>query len=263
MNEISRHSATRLGEDLFRLSEPVSQIYERDGIEGLRSVSGLSGRIELAIRSLIVTGKLPMPDRLRGEMDPVELLRSVPGIGRVQAERLHHDFGIDTLEDLEAAAHGGRLGRIEGFGARRIAEIKHSLASQLGRARPVSRDTAADVPVGELLDIDREYRESAAAGLLRKVTPRRFNPNGEAWLPILHTERGERRYTALYSNTATAHKTDSVGDRVLIYWNSGEGRERQSTVLTAHQGPANGQRVVSRRETECAAYYQGRLAHAA
>jgi hypothetical protein len=47
----------------------------------------------------------------------------------------------------------------------------------------------------ELLDVDREYREKAAAGQLRSIAPRRFNPSGEAWLPVLHTQRRERHYT--------------------------------------------------------------------
>jgi hypothetical protein len=64
----------------------------------------------------------------------------------------------------------------------------------------VSRDSKSCLT--ELLDVDREYREKAAAGTLRLIAPRRFNPTGEAWLPVLHTRRGQRRYTALFSNTA-------------------------------------------------------------
>lgn len=252
----------RAAMSLRRLSEPASQIYALEGVEGLRKLPGVGDRIALAIRNLIVTGKLPMLDRLRGEMDPVEVLMSVPGIGRVQAERLHRDLGIDSLEDLEAAAHDGRLGTIEGFGTKRIAGIIDSLASRLGRVRPVPAVTTTEVPVEELLDVDREYRESAAAGRLRKIAPRRFNPKGEAWLPVLHTQRGERHYSALFSNTARAHELGKTADWVVIYWDGGAG-ERQSTVVTAHQGQLRGQRVVRGRETECAEYYKMRPPHAA
>lgn len=252
----------RAAMSLRRLSEPASQIYALEGVEGLRKLPGVGDRIALAIRNLIVTGKLPMLDRLRGEMDPVEILMSVPGIGRVQAERLHRDLGIDSLEDLEAAAHDGRLGTIEGFGTKRIAGIIDSLASRLGRVRPVPAVTTTEVPVEELLDVDREYRESAAAGRLRKIAPRRFNPKGEAWLPVLHTQRGERHYSALFSNTARAHELGKTADWVVIYWDGGAG-ECQSTVVTAHQGQLRGQRVVRGRETECAEYYKMRPPHAA
>jgi len=240
-----------------RLCEPVSQIYEREGTAGLRKLPGVGDRIVIALRDLIVTGKLPMLDRLRGEMDPVEILTSVPGIGRVQATRLHHDIGIDSLEDLEAAAHDGRLASIAGLGEKRIAGIVDSLASRLGRVRPIVAAVADQLPVEELLDVDREYREAVAAGTLRKIAPRRFNVKGEAWLPILHTQRGDHHYTALFSNTARAHELGKISDWVVVYCDSGSG-ERQATVVTAHRGPLSGRRVVRGHEAECAKYYEGR-----
>jgi putative hydrolase len=86
------------------------------------------------------------------------LFASVPGIGRVLADRLHEELGLEA----------------------------------------------------ELLDVDREYREKAAAGELQQIAPRRFNPSREAWLPILHTRRGNRRYTALFSNTARTHRAGNA-----------------------------------------------------
>lgn len=238
-----------------RLPVPVGEIYERDGMEGLRKLPGVGDRIAIALRGLIATGQLPMLDRLRGEMDPTEILMSVPGIGRVQAERLHRDLGIDTLEDLEAAAHDGRLATIAGFGAKRIAGIVDSLASRLGRVRAWAVPSRVEVPVTELLDVDREYRESAAAEKLPKIAPRRFNPKHEAWLPVLHTQQGPRHYTALFSNTAHAHDLGKTADWVVIYWDNGDG-ESQATIVTAPQGPLAGLRVVRGRENECAVHYR-------
>ena len=37
-------------------------------------------------------------------------------------------------------------------------------------------------------------------------------PMGEAWLPILHADRGKWHFTALFSNTARAHELDKVRD---------------------------------------------------
>lgn len=244
---------------LRRLNRPVGQIYENEGIEGLRQLPGVGDRIAFALKDLIVTGKLPMLDRLRGEMDPVAILMSVPGIGRVQAERLHHDLGIEHLEDLEAAAHDGRLATLEGFGEKRVAGIVDSLSTRLGRIRQPIPVSTVGVGVRELLDVDREYRDGAAAGTLPKIAPRRFNPSGEAWLPALHTQRGSRHYTAMFSNTARAHDLGKTSDWVVIYWDSAPG-ESQATIVTAHQGPLEGRRVVRGREPECAEYYGVRAA---
>jgi len=79
---------------------------------------------------------LAILERLRGESEPTKLLASVPGIGRQFAVRLHHDLGIETLEDLEAAAHDGRLEEVLGFGPKRLAGIRDSLAHRLQRVKP-------------------------------------------------------------------------------------------------------------------------------
>jgi len=36
------------------------------------------------------------------------------------------------------------------------------------------------------------------------MTPYRFNPEHNAWLPVLHTRFGPWRFTALYSNSDLA-----------------------------------------------------------
>ena len=250
----------RAGETLHRLERPVTDILNAEGMEGLQQLPGIGESLARSIRDLVNTGRLPMLDRLRGEADPVTLLASVPGIGEAMAKRLHHDLGIDTLEELETAANDGRLSEIAGIGEKRLAGIIDSLAGRLGRVRGRFGETAPRAPgletsVGELLEVDREYRERAAAGTLRTIAPRRFNPTGEAWLPVLHTQRGSRHYTVLFSNTARAHQLGKTRDWVILYFDDGRG-EHQCTVITAQQDPLKGKRIVRGREAECAAYYR-------
>ena len=70
---------------------------------------------------------------------------------------------------------------------------------------------------------------------------------------MLHTRRGSRRYTALYSNTARAHRAGKTRDWVIIYFYDGDHHERQCTVVTETRGPLAGSRVVRGREAECGA----------
>lgn len=246
-----RVQAYRRGaETVRRLPRAVSEILHEQGIEGLRGLSGIGDRLARAIRDLVVTGRLPMLDRLRGAAHGLELLKTVPGIGSAQAAHLHDELGIESLEGLEAAAHDGRLAEVAGMGSKRIQGIMDSLATRLGRIRPPLPQTPDEAPVEELLDVDREYRQLAAAGKLHKIAPRRFNPKGEAWLPIQHTHRGERQYTALFSNTARAHKLEKTRDWVILYYD-GAGGERQCTVLTSQSGKLKGRRIVRGREQEC------------
>jgi hypothetical protein len=227
------------------------------GLEALQELPGIGPGLARSIKQFVLTGRLSALERLRGESDPTAALASVSGIGALLAERLHSELGITTLEELESAAHDGRLAEVRGFGKKRIAGVRESLATRLGRgARPVSKPSKAP-PVGEILDVDREYRQKADAGRLRKIAPKRFNPTGKAWLPVLHTKRGKRRYTALFSNTALAHELGKTHDWVVLYYDSGEG-EKQCTVVTAKQGPLAGTRVVRGRESESAALYNSR-----
>jgi hypothetical protein len=241
----------RAARTLRELDQPASEILAREGIGGLDRLPGIGPVLARAVFSIVCTGRLPMLDRLRGESDPTSLLASVPGIGAALADRLYHDAGITTLEDLEAAAHDGRLEKVPGLGRKRIEGIRDSLAVRLARIRSsISAAPREEPPVSELLDVDREYRTRAAEGTLRRIAPRRFNPERRAWLPILHTRRGPRYYTALFSNTARAHQLEKTRDWVVIYAD-GRGSEGPWTVVTETMGEQRGSRVVRGREAEC------------
>jgi len=232
----------------------VAELYHDGGLEELERIPGVGQGIARAIREVVLSGRFSMLELLRGESDPVHRFATVPGIGPRLADRLHEELGLHTLEDLEAAAHDGRLGALPGFGARRVAGIIAALQLRLGRARGGSPATTGAPPVAELLDVDREYRESAEAGRLPMIAPRRFNPGRKAWLPVLHASRGSRHYTALFSNTARAHRLGRTRDWVVIY-SDGDHEEHQATVVTAHDGLLAGRRVVRGRETECGEHY--------
>jgi DNA polymerase (family 10) len=238
------------------LGRPIGDVYNEEGVEGLERLPGIGSSIARAIRALVRDGRLAMLDRLRGQHDPIALLASVPGISKERAWQLHDELGLESLEDLEAAAHDGRLEACIAVGPKRLAAIRDTLAHRLGRLswstwRP---PPARPPPVAELLDVDAEYRREAEAGRLPRIAPRRLNPEHQAWLPVLHTTRGSRHYTALFSNTPRAHDLFKTRDWVVLYFEGPEG-ERQATVITADFGPLKGQRIVRGREEACAVHY--------
>ena len=232
----------------------VAELFGEEGEAGLERIPQVGPGIARAIRDMITLGRLPMLDRLRGEASPEDLLAGIPGIGSALAERLHHELGIATLEDLELAVHDGRLASLRGFGPRRLASLSAVLAERLSRR--TSYHPEPGPPVAELLSVDEEYRDRAARGDLTRIAPRRFNPEARAWLPVLHTSRGDRHYTALYSNTALAHRLGRTHDWVVIYADGGR-EERVATVVTMRSGPLAGRRLVRGREAECFRHYRG------
>ncbi len=236
-----------------RLSRPVRDLLRNEGLEGLDRLPGIGPALARAVRELADTGRLSTLERLRGESDPVAVLAAVPGIGPTRAQRIHDWLGVDTLEQLEAAAHDGRLARVSGLGDKRLRSVRSWLAARL-QARRRPGDDVSLPTIEELLDVDREYRERGGVDDLPKIAPLRHNPQGERWLPILHTMRGTRHYTALFSNTATAHRLGRAHDWVVIYFDGGDG-ERQCTVVTSLKGPIARRRVVRGREDECVTHY--------
>ncbi len=237
--------------ELRQLEAPVRELWDRDGREALIGLPRIGKSLSRAIEVWLLTGTLGILQRVRGDEAAERILMTVPGIGRELAHRIHHNLGISSLEDLELSAHDGRLAKLEGIGPRRLQAIGDQLETRLRRTARGRADPDLERPsVREILDVDREYRDRAAALSLPRIAPRRFNPSGEAWLPILHTRRGGRHYTALFSNTAQAHSLKRTDDWVVIYVDEGVG-EHQWTVVTEPRGPLAGQRVVRGREREC------------
>ncbi len=110
------------------------------------------------------------------------------------------------------------------------------------------------IPVGLLLDIDADYRAKALAGTLKRIAPRRLNPERKAWLPLMIKEQGGWRFTVMYSNTARAHELEKTNDWVVVYFERGQG-ESQCTIVTETRGPLKGKRVIRGREKDCASFY--------
>jgi hypothetical protein len=220
------------------------------GRRALMELPGIGDRLAWTLEQLFLTGHIPHVEGLGAR--PEDLFGSVPGIGPETARRIHQALHLETLEDLERAAHDGRLAEVPGLGPKRLRGIREALAGRFRRA--VGGPAPELPPVDELLAVDEMYRERAAHGLLTQIAPRRFNPHDEAWLPVLKTRQHGYRYRILYSNTAAAHRAGKTHDWVVIYYEQ-NGARGQCTVVTEERGAMKGLRVVRGREAECARYY--------
>ena len=256
-----RSGAYQAASDQIRyLDRDLRGILDAEGIAGLDRIPRVGKGIASAIAEILVTGRWSQLDRLRGSSDPETLLQAVPGIGPDLARRIHDELHIDSLEALENAAHDGRLARLRGLGQRRAQAIRAVVTNMLNRVRPrsgtvVAPRPAAEPSVREILAVDAEYQDKARRGEIPTIAPKRLNPSGEAWLPVLHTRHGAWHFTALYSNTARAHELGKTGDWVVIYYYTDQQAEGQCTVVTQPRGPLAGRRVVRGREAQCRAFY--------
>lgn len=254
-----RVSAYRNAAETLRgLPQLAAHVFHTEGTAGLIRLPAIGRSLAHAIEQMVRTGRWPLLERLRGEDTAEHHFATVPDIGSALAHRIHEHLGIETLAELQAAANDGRLAKVPGMGCKRIRAVRESLAGRLRRdALPEAQampQEVADIAVSELLDIDEEYRRSEAQHKLPRIAPRRFNPTSEAWLPILHTQRHERHYTAMYSNTARAHALGTTHDWVIIFRDD-EGAHGQWTVITSQYGKLRGRRIVRGRESDCRVFY--------
>lgn len=243
--------------------EPIAEWAAAENRRALMDLPGIGEGLANLIIDYVRTGQSDLLQQLEARANPEAIFTQVPGIGQELARRIREELNIETLEELELAAHDGRLDTVEGFGAERVKAVRASLAGMLSesaRRRAHQRtepqpEEADEPPVATLLDIDAEYRQRAAGDDLPTIAPRRFNPEGKAWLPLLATKRDGWSFTALFSNTARAHEAGKTGDWVVIYFERAGGQERQRTVVTETKGPLEGQRVVRGREAETRRHY--------
>lgn len=245
----------RAAETVDALPSPLENVVAKGGTKALEVLPGIGRGIASAINEMLATGRWSQLERLLGLLEPEQLFQTLPGIGPELAAEIHDQLDVDTLEGLEVAAHDGRLETVPGIGPRRAEAIRSVLSERLGRRRLKSSAPAHSPPLAMLLEADREYRGKAAEGTLRKIAPKRFNPTGEAWLPVLHARRGKWDLTLLFSNTQKAHELRKTHDWVVIYCNADGEAESQCTVVTETHGPLAGRRVVRGREAECLKHY--------
>jgi len=220
----------------------------------------------------------PIGDRLREAADLLEQQAANPFRVRAYREAAQTVAGLpdDVAEIYER--HGAEgLEALPGIGPRIAAAIAEMLRtgrwSQLERLRGAldAEKLFRGIPgvgpalarrIHDTLHVDTLQALEVAAhdGRLAAVSgigPRRFNPSGQAWLPVLHTERDHWQITALFSNTGRAHELGKTRDWVVIYFHTDTQAEGQRTVVTETHGALAGRRVVRGREEECRAYYDG------
>ena len=243
---------------LDTLPRDVGELIQAEGIKGLTDLPAIGAGIARSIYEYNATGRMTRLENLQGESDPVGLFQSIPTVGRELAQRIHDTLHIDTLEALENATRNGQLNKVEGLGSKRKEAIEAWLLKHLGEHRQQLRkaqQSGSNPDISLVLKVDSEYRERAEADKLPFITPKRFNPENKAWLPILHTTHDHWHFTALYSNSERAHKLGHVYDWVVIYFYDDHHQEGQHTIVTETHGSLFGKRVVRGREDECHKFY--------
>jgi DNA polymerase (family 10) len=93
-----------------------------------RAIPGIGKDLAARLAELLETGAIPYHRTLLEEFPPtiLDLLR-LQGVGPKTVALLYHGLGIRTLDELEAAARGGRIRALKGMGAKKETQILKAL----------------------------------------------------------------------------------------------------------------------------------------
>ncbi|MDA0874602.1 MAG: helix-hairpin-helix domain-containing protein [Bacteroidetes bacterium] len=111
---------------LERMEESVSDLVRTGQLTGIQGIGkGLASQIE----EILSYGSFEVRDELLGALPPGLLdILAVKGLGAKKARALWQSLGIQSLDDLEAAAQSGRIAELDGFGAKSQTSILDSVA---------------------------------------------------------------------------------------------------------------------------------------
>ena len=238
------------------LDTDIVELIEKDDVNGLINLPFVGKNIAYAIYELVATGTWKFLESLRSSLKPPDVFKLIPGVGPKLAKEIHSSLQVDTLEELEIAANEGKLAKLPGIGERRermITETLFSILHDTQRIHPIQRDGPK---VEILLKVDQMYRKKASEGTLKRIAPRRFNPTGASWLPIMDLKENKWIFRVMFSNTERAHRLHKLTDWVIVHAHDNLHHEYQATIVTETKGPLKGKRVVRGQEKVCMNFYK-------
>ncbi|MGQ0634977.1 MAG: DNA polymerase/3'-5' exonuclease PolX [Planctomycetaceae bacterium] len=185
-----RNAARTIGD----LAESVADIVH-DPTRSLTELAGIGDDLAKKIETIVETGQLPQLEDLRAQVPRgvVEILR-IPGLGPKKAAALFKELHVTDLEMLKAAAEGGAVAKLKGFGEKTAQMILEGLKNFEQTGRRVHLADA--MPIAEALVAD-----------LRKV-------KGVAHVDVAGSYRRRRDTLGDLDLLATADDSNVVMDRL-------------------------------------------------
>jgi DNA polymerase (family 10) len=142
----------------------------RDG-KDLSELPGIGKDLAGKIKEIVDTGALADFEKLKRTV-PEDLadVTALPGLGPKRVQVLHERLRIDNLEDLERAAHAGKLRQLPGFGAK----TEEKVLKEIERRRDMGARTKLMVaeqialPLLDYLKAAKGVKQAVIAGSYRR-----------------------------------------------------------------------------------------------
>lgn len=124
----------RAARSIENLSEALSDMVERG--DDLTELPGIGKSMAEKIREMVQTGHLKQFEQIKQEV-PEELsgLMELQGLGPKKVEKLYHELGIKSANDLREALEAHRIRELEGFGEKTEQNLMEELKRSAGRQK--------------------------------------------------------------------------------------------------------------------------------
>ena len=152
------------------IATPLASLIGQDDGKALQKLPGIGKDLAGKIVTIVRTGSLPLLAELsRHTPESLVTLLQIPGLGPKRAKLVHEALGVETIDQLQAAAAAGRLGRIRGFGKAteqsilraieqsRLKQVRLRLTEAEAIVRPLV-ESLRRVPGVERLEIAGSFR---------------------------------------------------------------------------------------------------------
>jgi len=157
--------------NLVTLSDDVSEIYKKGGIEALKEIPGIGENLAEKIIEYLKTGKIKEYEKLKKKMPvDIEELTAVEGIGPKIVRDLYKNLKIKNLNDLEKNAKAGKISQLKNFGEKTEQNILQGLEFlKRSKGRFLLGEILSKVQeIIEKLKKLKEIKEISEAGSVRR-----------------------------------------------------------------------------------------------
>ena len=153
-------------------SLPQSAAHMLDEGTDLAELPGIGDDLAGKIEAIVESGTFADLDALEGDVpEGLAELSDLPGLGPKRTAQLHRELGVDTLDQLRAAAEAGEVRELDGFGEQTEAKILDAIARRAGREKRFRLATAeqlAEPLLAHLRDVEGVAKAEIAGSYRRR-----------------------------------------------------------------------------------------------
>ncbi len=162
----------KAGFTIETLQEPIQEIYEKHGKEGLMQLPGIGKGLAEKIEEVIKTGEIKKYNELRKKY-PIDLhsLSNIEGLGIKRAMSLYKALGVKNIEDLKKAVDEKKVRSIPRFGKKSEEAISNALKLMEARSNRFLLGHALPIAEQLVLKLDKTdlVKKIEISGSIRRM----------------------------------------------------------------------------------------------